>query len=139
MSEGVLFVMSPIWWQGHISATAICFSAISALIFMWVIKKLKRIQQSNQQKKSAPYRIPTLPNSMEENFSEKILYILRTYSQNHYAPKHSRSHTNKDILSYVPRQDIITLWKELEEHIYSGAPLDTETKNSILSRLRIIL
>ena len=119
---------------------SVILSAILAGIAVFVLVKI-RSHFGNRTKKDKPrqYVHPIFPDMDAEDFSEKMLDILRSYSEYRYAPKRSRSHTNRDILSYVTDPAIVSLWQELEEDVYRGVGESRMDRGGIVLQIKNIL
>ncbi len=75
------------------------------------------------------------PTKEEDNFEEKLLDRLKDYIEHSHAPKHSSSHTVREISSYLSYQELLVEIQNLEDTLYQWKVLTIDERTYLLKKL----
>ncbi|PID84241.1 hypothetical protein CSB09_02110 [Candidatus Gracilibacteria bacterium] len=129
MNDGVFFAVSPLLWENiPYFWVFFCGSFLFFVIFFILQKYLAHRRRLQEIKKQYIHTLPSLDDS---EFEKKAFYFLKGLIAYKFAPKHSFSHTNIDLISYCDDLQLKEIWKQLEGARYRSDHLSQEEKNTI--------
>lgn len=133
MNKDLLFQVEHIWLQWEISIFSVLISFFLSIFIFHIFNKKNKKTKNNQIKIKEKIIFPELN---DKNFEEKIFLSLQYILQQKYFTQNIHSYTNIDIAKYCNNKNIIQIYKNLEQIIYTKKILNNIEKQEFLEKIK---